>query len=38
VIDAFCEEMYAQGITRQRIPAQAVFAGFVNLTATASPH
>jgi hypothetical protein len=36
VIDAFCEEMHAQGITRRRIPAQAVFADFEKLTSAAS--
>jgi 4,5-dihydroxyphthalate decarboxylase len=32
VIDAFCEEMHAQGITRQRIKLAEVFARFETLT------
>lgn len=38
VIDAFCEEMHAQGITQQLIPTLAVFADFASLTATTSTH
>jgi hypothetical protein len=36
VIDAFCEEMHAQGITRRRIPTPDVFARFEELMAATS--
>ena len=36
VIDTFCEEIHAQGITRQRIPTEAVFSDFARLASAAS--
>lgn len=36
VIDAFCEEMHAQGITQQRITKEAAFERFTSLSITAS--